>query len=475
MDGLRDADVPVHAVELDSWFYPHATTRPLNAPEVDVPPTGLVTWEPRSDALPHGMQGLRSRLGGPPLILHLRHFSNMSPYFQRMEVWRDTEQAHPVDPHFYDKLFAQAEGWGAIQVEHDWLSSCYLGVRGLRAVPGRATAWQQGVDAAAADRALSLLWCMATPADFCETVGLDRITAIRTSGDYRYFLGNASLWCWFLYGNAFARALGLWPFKDVFLSSRDGEGLDGDPHAELEALLASLSAGPVGIGDRVGRTDRSLVMRTCRADGVLVKPDAPLAPLERCFAQHAHLSATPLVGETYSDHPAGRFFYLVAIHASREPEPQRFEVSLGELPGLDPTEDWIAYDWPRRHRRAGSGRRSAPVPALPRQSGRFTCSRRDCPGGIAVLGDPDCYASVGDRRIFGVRRTEDGASLDVLGAEGESVMLAIWSEGPVEAAIRGEADPDATVVDTRDSGGVHRLQVPIGPRGRTSVSLRSRA
>ena len=42
-----------------------------------------------------------------------------------------------------------------------------------------------------------------------------------------------------------ARALGLVPFKDVFLA--------GGPHAAFEALLSSLSAGPVGIGDRLAQ------------------------------------------------------------------------------------------------------------------------------------------------------------------------------------------------------------------------------
>ena len=109
----------------------------------------------------------------------------------------------------YDALFAQAEAWGAIQVEQDWLVECFLGVRGLREQPGRARAWQEGLDRAAAEHGLSLHWCMATPADFLQTLTLPRVEAIRTSGDYHYVLGSESLWCWFLYGNAFARALGL--------------------------------------------------------------------------------------------------------------------------------------------------------------------------------------------------------------------------------------------------------------------------
>ena len=180
--------------------------------------------------------------------------------------------------------------------EHDWLIESFLGVRGLREAPGRARAWQEGLDRAAGAHGLTLQWCMASPADFFQTVTLRNVTSIRTSGDYRYVIGNGALWSWFLYGNALARALGLWPFKDVFLSRRDGDGpRDGDPHAEVEALLAALSAGPVGIGDRVGRTDRELVLRTCRGDGVLVKPDVPIAAIDRCFRATRTLEPLPLV------------------------------------------------------------------------------------------------------------------------------------------------------------------------------------
>ncbi|HTO55265.1 MAG TPA: hypothetical protein VMR50_17915, partial [Myxococcota bacterium] len=259
LSGLRAQQVPVEAVELDSWFYPHQVLRELNPGAVDVPPTGMMRWEARPDMLPDGVRALRKRLGDPPLILHSRHFSSHSPYLASEPAWVDGDQAHPQSDALLERLVAQAASWGAIQIEQDWLSESFLGVRGLRAEPNRARAWQEGLDRAAEAHGLSLLWCMPTPADFFQTVTLRRVHTIRTSGDYRYIIGSQWLWAWFLYGNALARALGLWPYKDVFLSRRDGSGLDGDPLAEIEALLSALSAGPVGIGDKLGRTDPALV------------------------------------------------------------------------------------------------------------------------------------------------------------------------------------------------------------------------
>ena len=52
--------------------------------------------------------------------------------------------------------------------ESDWLVEVFFGVRGLRAEPGRARAWQEGLDRAARDRGITLQWCMGTPADFAQ-------------------------------------------------------------------------------------------------------------------------------------------------------------------------------------------------------------------------------------------------------------------------------------------------------------------
>ena len=62
----------------------------------------------------------------------------------------------------------------------------FFGVRWLRARPGRARAWQEGIDRAARDRGITLQWCMATPADFAQTITLTQVTSVRTCGDHGY-------------------------------------------------------------------------------------------------------------------------------------------------------------------------------------------------------------------------------------------------------------------------------------------------
>ena len=193
------------------------------------------------------------------------------------EWWVDDVAAHPIDSAFFRRWFDDAARWGATVIEQDWMLMYWFGVRQLRAAPGRAAAWQRALDTHAAATAVDLLWCMATPADLMLAASLDRVIAVRTCDDYRFADDPALLWTWFLTVNRFANTLGLPAFKDCFFSTSDLEAaadpIDGDRHAEFEALLAALSGGPVGIGDRIGRTDRDIVMRTCDADGRIRRVD----------------------------------------------------------------------------------------------------------------------------------------------------------------------------------------------------------
>lgn len=452
---LPASGIPIRALQLDSWFYPHETLRAVSAEGTEVvPPTGMMRWEPREDLFPRGFGDLRRITNGLPLAFHSRHFSAKSPYFDDEPAWRDGAYAHPCDPDWTDRFMASVAAWNGATYEQDWLVESFLGVRGLREEPGRARAWQEGMDRSAARHGITLQWCMGTPADWAQTVTLSRVTSVRTSGDYRYLFDNGLNWVWFLHGNAFARALGLAPYKDVFLSHGETGYAHGERWAEAESMLSALSTGPVGLGDRLGFSDRELVLRTCREDGVLVKPDVPLAAIDRCFRANAFLSHEPLLGECFSQHRAGRVVYAVAMNASRAKQPMDVTLPLAEL-GVPSCEHGVVV-WDARARTL---RRASVSDALACRLDwqEFSLQvitpvlRRE----VALVGDASKWACAGDHRIGRFDATDDGMAFDVLGVREERVLLLAWSARPPREVRRSV--PGRTKTLRADDG-------PPGPR-----------
>src|SRR6185503_8569053 len=93
VDDLEARGLPIGAVQLDSWWYPHEVLRPFDTDEWEVPPTGMVRWEPRADVLPGGVAALRERLGRRPLVTHCRHVSSQSSYCDELPMWIDGDRA----------------------------------------------------------------------------------------------------------------------------------------------------------------------------------------------------------------------------------------------------------------------------------------------------------------------------------------------------------------------------------------------
>jgi hypothetical protein len=403
VDHLRSERVPVRSVELDSWFYPHATLRPITEigyPE-DVPPTGASTWSPRADAFPPNAREpiieLRRQVGNLPLVLHARHIAPDSPWVTGPhEWWIDELAAHPHDPAFFRRWFDDAAGWGATCIEQDWMLMYWFGVRALRSAPGRAAHWQRALDAHAEATDVDLLWCMATPADLMLASSLERLIAVRTCDDYRFADDPALLWTWFLTVNRLAGVLGLTAFKDCSFSNpdvgADDDPIDGDRHAELEMLLAALSGGPVGIGDRIGRTNREIVMRVCDEDGRLRRVDRAIAAVDDCLfggpARGERLMwATTTAsqrGDVVDGDRAERhvWTYVVAINTATEAitVTDRFE-----LDGRRVVDDWRAG--------TSSERAVIEVELAPRDWALFVVSPRGGPS-AAAFGDPSKYVVV---------------------------------------------------------------------------------
>jgi len=217
--------------------------------------------------------------------------------------------------------------------------------------------------------------------------------------------------------------------------------LSGGEHAEIEALLSVLSTGPVGIGDALGRADASVVSRTCRADGILVKPDVPIAAVDRAFLQHGVARPEPIVAEATTTHGTNRWHYVLTFNAFRQGDPEASRVSLDDI-GVGG--DVVAYDW-RRGTAEVLGAGGGWDVNLPTAGWDYRVLAPVLPSGVAVIGDARLFAPAGDMRIAAVDPTDAGARVTVLGA-GERVQLTWW-DGAVRTIDVDVPSRGWTVID----------------------------
>jgi hypothetical protein len=125
---------------------------------------------------------------------------------------------------------------------------------------------------AMAANGITMQYCSAMPRHFLQSSMYNNLTTIRVSRD-RF---SSTRWDSFLYASNLVSALGIWPWSDVFMSTETDN-----------LLLSTLSAGTVGVGDPIGAESKANLFQTVRADGMIVKPDVPIVPIDAMYAQDA--------------------------------------------------------------------------------------------------------------------------------------------------------------------------------------------
>lgn len=284
---------------------------------------------------------------------------------------------------------------------------------------GASALWMRGMDRAARRLGLVMQWCMATPTDALQAVSLPSVTNLRCTTDFFYGnswdVGASSLLLW---------ALGFAPSKDTFWTSdqRDiGPAMGGCPPsgcpadhsnagARLHTMLATLTAGPVGVGDAPGRTNGTL-LRAALHDGgpQLVQPSRALLAVDPHYG-----GATPPgpAGHVLGTH-CGDWEHLFVVHQLTAPytlTARDFYPPLAA--GALVVREWSGHGCANGTSAAECGVRpfdptaGLAVSPLPRDADpyepRLLQVSRRCPGGWALLGDlhkfapasPDLFARV---------------------------------------------------------------------------------
>jgi hypothetical protein len=302
-DDFAQLGIQLGYMQLDSWFYP-------KGPGADWMDRsgGIFQYVADATLFPDGLSAFQQTLG-LPLLTHARWIDPQSPYRQQYQISGNVS----IDPLYWDSITGYIQSAGVVTYEQDWLGAQAQTAFNLN----DPNAFMDEMARATSQNGLTMQYCMALPRHYLQTSKYDNITTIRVSND-RFDRGK---WNDFLYASRLAGALGVWPWVDVFMSS------------ELDNLLLStLSAGPVGVGDRIGSLNGANLGRAVRSDGVIVKPDVPLVPVDQSFlddAMNPGSPVKPMVAATYTDFDAIRSLYVFAYNRTADTTATFTPASLG--------------------------------------------------------------------------------------------------------------------------------------------------
>jgi hypothetical protein len=316
-----------------------------------------------------------------------------------------------LSPAFWKSTASYLRDGGVVVYEQDWLDE--------NARPAvNLTDPQQflgNMAGAMGKEGIAIQYCMPLPGHFLASSRYPDLETIRVSDD-RF---QRSRWDGFLYGSALAHAVGLWPWSDVFMSR------------ELpELILATLSAGPVGVGDALGQIDASNLKRAMRTDSVLLKPDVPAEPIDASFIADAKTLSAPMVAATRSGDETEVFAY------PRVDSEGQATVSLHQLGIQGAAYEW---DWVRQ-----TGRRIT-------AGGSFVMAFQDGwayavvtpigKDGIGVLGDTGKIVPLARER-FPIVTNSSNARVTIAYAVGEDAvtLTGYATNRPSVQAVRGSLD-----------------------------------
>jgi len=421
--------IPLRYLQLDSWWYQKTRTSPAGKQEGAKNPRlpegtwnaygGTLDYSASPALFPQGLAAFQKQVG-LPLVVHARWIDPASPYHQKYRI----SGIAPTDPRWWDARMAYLAGSDVVCYEQDWLSEIYPHSPEMARSLQPGAAFADNMARATRQRGQTMQYCMATPRFFLQGAKYSNLTTIRTSGD-RFERGK---WNDFVYTSLLADALGLWPWADVFMSTETDN-----------LLLATLSAGPVGTGDGIGRESRANILLAVRGDGVIVKPDAPLVPTDASILADVRQAHAPLVAAAYTNTGAGRTGYVFAC--TRRGDGSTVAFSPSSLGFSGPVYVYNYFD--------KTARRLGPTQTYQDTLGptgrAYYIVAPVGASGIALLGDAGKFVGTGRQRVAALRDAPGRLTTTVLFAPGEPTVTlhGYAATAPRVAASGGAAGPVA--------------------------------
>ena len=448
----EEQGIPFRYVQLDDWWAHQASDT-----------AGTQWWWPTADSIP---SGLSDWLGLPTSLYNPMYAATNNTYIEDPARYNYTwavdpnapngGSALPVDANYYRDAFRNGSKAGMVMFEQDFLTNYQWTTNLTRYDVGTGMTWLRAMDTAAREANITLQLCMMAPAHALASTELGAVTNGRGTSDNThnsqadlYKLGYSGVLLW---------AMGLWSSRDNVFSSAAEPGCAGrlkpgynctSADYRLQNVAAVLSGGPYGPADGIDFLNKGLIERSCRADGVLLKADEPLATTDAAmlasftaapratltmhvWATRSTLPQSPAAATAPHRASQAAYFYVLSVSTPRAME-MRLVEDLGAPPGVDYLLlDFWAADGSKPAAlapvRAANGSafvvpRSPPAPDNMSDGGPYQTLSPVLPNSWCLLGEARKIVGAAARRFSSVSDSGTSMNAALRAASNESVVL----------------------------------------------------
>ncbi|MDP9001295.1 MAG: hypothetical protein M3O46_14430 [Myxococcota bacterium] len=408
-DYYKTLNIPLAYIQLDSWWYGKGAGNIWTDKA-----GGQFLYAADKTLFPNDLPAFQTSLA-VPLITHSRWIDANSPYRTQYKMSNNVS----IDPAYWTAIATYLAASGVATYEQDWMN--------INALPATNNltdqdAFLDNMASAMEQKGLSIQYCMGLPRHYLQSSKYNSVMTTRANEDH--FV--TARWQPFLYTSRLASAVGEWPWTDVFRSSE-----------EDNLILATLSAGMVGVGDAIGGASAANIFKSVMPDGVIVKPDVPIVPVDQTFVNDAQGGSAPKVAATYTDFRGLRASYVFSFGSGSA---SFTGASLGYSGKV------FVYKY---FQGTGSVVDSTAAYTEPVASGRaYDIVVPVGPSGIAMVGDAGKYVSLGKKRV--TQLADNGTvsmSLAFASGEGPVSLKGYAAAQPMAVASVGTVGPvtyDAT-------------------------------
>lgn len=437
--------LPLKYYQLDSWWYKKGVRKSWYPRLLKLFFGGNLAWEPLEENFPSGLEEFSKKLG-KPLVAHNRWFDEKNSDVSNFDHILEDGWSFPISIDFWNEIMERSMKFGFVTYEQDWLISQYDHFSLMREDTDFAYEWLKDMHTAATNHGLTIQYCMPTPSFFLQSIEFDNVTQVRCGDDYNarftknYYIPNFTQTC------LLSNAVSLWPFFDCFFSSNKGQGNFGlyrEKYPELCTLVSNLSAGLVGPADKYDLLNKELLMKTCRSDGLLLKPDRAATPIDLMFKDHSkyYIASTESTINSFTWY----YVYLVNFY------PKRVLDKTLRLSDLDLTENYLLYDFDEEKAKILDENTIEEI-SLKKNQHKYLILAPLIENKYALIGIKDKFVSCPNKVFTNINLSTEELNCEINYIKGEEINIIVYSTGKPKncelnnKSVRSEFDQDENLI-----------------------------